>query len=162
MKIYFHLNLDGFSYAYRYPGMNKVLQAAGRVIRSFHDIGIIVFLDERFKTPFYQSLMPLSYQRHYQVRRAYEILPLVNQFFEKHKYPGIAFIFFFLQSSRYVSNEQPCLKTTGLYDDLLLLSSLFHFFYFIFSAPISSSAEVQPQQSPGISSGWTTSANEER
>ena len=30
-----------------------------------------------------------------------------------------------------------CLKTTGLYDDLLLLSSLFHFFYFIFSAPIS-------------------------
>ena len=44
---------------------------------------------------------------------------------------------FFLQSSRYVSNEQSCLKTTGLYDDLLLLSSLFHFFYFIFSAPIS-------------------------
>ena len=30
-----------------------------------------------------------------------------------------------------------CLKTTGLYDDLLLLSSLFHFSYFIFSAPIS-------------------------
>lgn len=86
MKAHFDsLNLDGFSYAYRYPGMNKVLQAAGRVIRSFHDIGIIVFLDERFKTPFYQSLMPLSYQRHYQVRRAYEILPLVNQFFEKHK-----------------------------------------------------------------------------
>ena len=34
-----------------------------------------------------------------------------------------------------VANEQSCLKTTGLYDDLL--SSLFHFFYFIFSAPIS-------------------------
>ena len=32
----------------------------------------------------------------------------------------------FLQSSRYASNEQPCLKTTGLYDDLLLLSSLTH------------------------------------
>ena len=32
---------------------------------------------------------------------------------------------------------QPCLKISGLYDDLLLLSSLFHFFYFIFSAPIS-------------------------
>ena len=46
---------------------------------------------------------------------------------------------FFLQSSRYVSNEQSCLKTTGLYDDLLLLFSLFHFFYFIFSVPISSS-----------------------
>ena len=35
-------------------------------------------------------------------------------------------MYFFLQSSRYVSNEQPCLKTTGLCDDLLLLSSLFH------------------------------------
>ena len=35
--------------------------------------------------------------------------------------------------NRCVSNEQPCLKTTGLYD-LLLLSSLFHFFYFIVSA----------------------------
>ena len=45
------------------------------------------------------------------------------------------YCFFFLQSSRYVSNEQPCLKTTGLYEDLLLLSSLFHFFYFIFSLP---------------------------
>ena len=59
---------------------------------------------------------------------------IILKFFEKYKCSGIAF---FLQSSRYVSNEQSCLKTTGLYDDLLLLSSLFHFFYFIFSAPIS-------------------------
>ena len=36
-----------------------------------------------------------------------------------------------------MSNEQSCLKTTALYDDLLLLSSLFHFFLFIFSAPVS-------------------------
>ena len=54
--------------------------------------------------------------------------------FETYKCSGIAL---FLQSSRYVSNDQSCLKTTGLYGDLLLLSSLFHFFYFIFSAPIS-------------------------
>ena len=45
-------------------------------------------------------------------------------------------LLFFLQSSRYVSNEQSCLKTTGLYDDLLLLSNLFHFFYFMFNDPI--------------------------
>ena len=55
-------------------------------------------------------------------------------FFEKYKCSGIAF---FLQSSRYVSIEQPCLKTNGLYDDPLLLSSLFYFCHFIFSAPIS-------------------------
>ena len=53
--------------------------------------------------------------------------------FEKYKCSGIAL---FLQSSRYVSNEQSCLKTTGLYDDILLLSSLFHFFQFISSASI--------------------------
>ena len=46
-------------------------------------------------------------------------------------------IAFFIQSYRYVSNELPYLKTTGLYDDLLLLSSLFHFLYFIFRALIS-------------------------
>ena len=45
--------------------------------------------------------------------------------------------FFTKAPDGYVSNEQPCLKTTRLYDDLLLLSSLFHFFYLIFSAPIS-------------------------
>ena len=57
--------------------------------------------------------------------------------FWKYKYPVTVFIFIFLQSCRYVSNEQPCLKTTGLYEELLLVSSLFHFFYFIFSALIS-------------------------
>ncbi|MCR5634592.1 MAG: ATP-dependent DNA helicase, partial [Lachnospiraceae bacterium] len=41
-------NSDGFDYAYRYPGMNKVLQAAGRVIRTAEDVGIVALLDERF------------------------------------------------------------------------------------------------------------------
>ena len=59
---------------------------------------------------------------------------IIFKFFEKYKYSGIAF---FLQNSRNVSNEQSYLKPTGLYDDLLLLSSLFYFLYFIFSAPIS-------------------------
>ena len=39
---------EGFDYAYRYPGMNKVLQAAGRVIRTIDDVGVIELLDERF------------------------------------------------------------------------------------------------------------------
>ena len=59
---------------------------------------------------------------------------IILKLFEKCKCSGIAF---FLQNSRYASNEQSCLKTTGLYDDLLLLTSLLHFFYFIFRAPIS-------------------------
>ena len=46
-------------------------------------------------------------------------------------------VFFFLQRSRCESNEQPYLKTTELFDGLLLVSSLFHFFYITFSDPIS-------------------------
>ena len=39
---------DGFDYVYRFPGMNKVQQAAGRVIRTRLDVGVIALLDERF------------------------------------------------------------------------------------------------------------------
>lgn len=41
--------MQGFDYAYLYPGMNKVLQSAGRVIRTENDKGIILLLDERFR-----------------------------------------------------------------------------------------------------------------
>ena len=53
---------DGFDYAYRYPGMNKVLQAAGRVIRTVDDFGIVVLLDERFLTGAYQRLFPREWR----------------------------------------------------------------------------------------------------
>lgn len=49
---------EGFEYAYQYPGMNKVLQAAGRVIRTASDCGVIGLLDERFLRRDYQSLFP--------------------------------------------------------------------------------------------------------
>lgn len=49
---------DGFDYAYRYPGMNKVLQSAGRVIRTESDIGIVVLLDERFLQSSYKKMFP--------------------------------------------------------------------------------------------------------
>lgn len=53
---------NGFDYAYRYPGMNKVLQAAGRVIRTEEDFGIAVLLDERFLSPAYRQLFPREWQ----------------------------------------------------------------------------------------------------
>ena len=49
---------QGFDYAYRYPGMNKVLQAAGRVIRTKEDTGTILLLDERFLNRDYRNLFP--------------------------------------------------------------------------------------------------------
>ncbi len=48
----------GFDYAYRYPGMNKVLQAAGRVIRTKEDRGEILLMDERFAERDYRTLFP--------------------------------------------------------------------------------------------------------
>ena len=52
---------NGFDYAYRYPGMNKVLQAAGRVIRTKDDTGAILLLDERFTGLDYRNLFPVEW-----------------------------------------------------------------------------------------------------
>lgn len=54
--------MDGFDYSYRYPGMNKVLQSAGRVIRTENDRGIIVLLDGRFCQKRYQELFPREWK----------------------------------------------------------------------------------------------------
>ena len=59
LKNYFdQKGLSGFDYAYRYPGMNKVLQAAGRVIRTEDDHGVILLLDERFQKEKGKEIFP--------------------------------------------------------------------------------------------------------
>ena len=59
LKSYFdQKGLSGFDYAYRYPGMNKVLQAAGRVIRTEDDRGVILLLDERFQREKGKEIFP--------------------------------------------------------------------------------------------------------
>jgi Rad3-related DNA helicase len=59
----------GFDYAYQYPGMNKVMQAAGRVIRTVQDEGIIALLDERFLNMDYQEIFPREWDEYYVVYR---------------------------------------------------------------------------------------------
>lgn len=49
---------EGKQFAYVYPGMNRVLQAAGRVIRRESDKGVIVLIDDRFDDPIYKKIMP--------------------------------------------------------------------------------------------------------
>ncbi|WP_088041100.1 ATP-dependent DNA helicase [Bacillus sp. EAC] len=49
---------NGYYYAYVFPGMNKVLQAGGRVVRSEHDYGTLLLIDDRYKSTLYQSLLP--------------------------------------------------------------------------------------------------------
>ncbi len=59
----------GFSYAYQYPGMNKVMQAAGRVIRTATDRGVIALLDDRFLQPEYTALFPMEWGTYTVVNR---------------------------------------------------------------------------------------------
>ncbi len=59
MRDYFENRYEnGFQYAYTYPGMNNVLQAAGRVIRREEDRGIVVLIDDRYADPTYKQLFP--------------------------------------------------------------------------------------------------------
>ena len=62
----------GFEYAYQYPGINRVLQAAGRVIRSETDRGVVLLIDQRYATFRYRSLLhkqwtTISVQNHRQL-----------------------------------------------------------------------------------------------
>lgn len=60
---------NGFNYAYQYPGMSKVLQAAGRVIRTAEDRGAVILLDDRFLKPEYQQLFPREWSEYGVVNR---------------------------------------------------------------------------------------------
>lgn len=71
----------GFAYAYLYQGMNKVLQAAGRVIRTVEDRGVILLLDDRFLTASYQELFPREWFP-YQVVNSRNLPQLLTEFWE--------------------------------------------------------------------------------
>lgn len=62
LKKHFENYGNGFDYAYRYPGLNKVLQAAGRVIRTDNDEGVIALLDERFMEASSRKLFPMEWE----------------------------------------------------------------------------------------------------
>lgn len=65
IKDYFDRNeKDGYDYAYVYPGMNKVLQAGGRLIRSEEDQGTLVLVDDRFQNRPYHSLLPEEWRNY--------------------------------------------------------------------------------------------------
>lgn len=64
LRDYYDLQSEnmGYDYAYTYPGMNAVLQAAGRVIRRDSDRGIVVLIDDRYATPQYAAMYPAQWK----------------------------------------------------------------------------------------------------
>jgi len=74
---------DGFGHAYRFPGMQKVLQAAGRLIRSERDRGVLLLMDDRYAQEAYSGLLP----SHLKLKRVYskeEITSLARAFWERN------------------------------------------------------------------------------
>ncbi|GAH17379.1 unnamed protein product, partial [marine sediment metagenome] len=62
MQKYFEFKWKkGFEYAYRNPGMMKVIQAAGRIFRTTTDRGFVMLIGHRFSTPYYKSVLPTDW-----------------------------------------------------------------------------------------------------
>lgn len=72
---------NGFDYAYRFPGLNKVMQAAGRVIRTENDKGIIALLDERFLQSYNKRLFPREWAGYKEVSRK-NIAKYIEEFWD--------------------------------------------------------------------------------
>jgi Rad3-related DNA helicase len=81
IKNYFsEKNNLGYEYAYMYPGMNKILQAAGRVIRTETDRGIVLLLDERFNYSYYKQLFPAHWNHFKTVRTPEQLKKIIEKF----------------------------------------------------------------------------------
>lgn len=75
-------NGHGFEYAYQMPGLNNVLQAAGRLIRSSHDAGIILLLDQRFGSARYTRLFPQHWRNYQRISSVQQLTGAVNNFWK--------------------------------------------------------------------------------
>lgn len=76
-------NRSGYDFAYLYPGMNKVLQAAGRVIRGSSDRGVVLLLDNRFPTASYRRLFPPHWNHAHTVFDTEELQDALQAFWDK-------------------------------------------------------------------------------
>lgn len=84
LKEYYDMTREnGYDYAYTYPGMNRVLQAAGRVIRREEDAGVIVLIDDRYDTDRYRVLMPEHWQDIQYAGNAQELAEVVAEFWSE-------------------------------------------------------------------------------
>lgn len=80
---YFDMNMgSGYDYAYTYPGMNNVLQAAGRVIRRDDDKGIVVLVDDRYSTPKYRELFPEHWNNIKYAGNAQSLAEIIRRFWK--------------------------------------------------------------------------------
>lgn len=75
-------NEMGYEYAYMYPGMNKVMQAVGRVIRTENDRGAVLLIDERFSYPGYRELFPPEWEHAVRINGTKTLDIVLSEFWE--------------------------------------------------------------------------------
>ncbi len=84
IKDYFNHNIgEGYEYAYVFPGMNKVLQAAGRVIRSPEDRGAILLIDDRYGSKRYKSLFPNEWSGAKNIKNNRDMKEILDRFWDR-------------------------------------------------------------------------------
>lgn len=83
VRDYFDTEGHGFEYAYQLPGLNKVMQAAGRLIRSASDVGIVALIDQRFSWTQYRRFLP-AFWRPQSVYNLSQFKQAVNNFWQNH------------------------------------------------------------------------------
>ena len=85
LKEYFDdLYQKGFDYAYTYPGFTKVIQAVGRVIRTYSDTGVAILMDERFSYNLYKNLFPAHWSNIKMINTNYKLKRELLDFYKKH------------------------------------------------------------------------------
>ena len=83
IKNYFDYELNGgFEFAYQYPGINKVMQSAGRVIRGEEDRGVVVLVDQRYQTAYYRRTLPNDWGKCYTKLTTFE--KQLEEFWEEY------------------------------------------------------------------------------
>ena len=82
-KHYDELGYSGYDYAYLNPGMNKVMQALGRVIRSENDKGAVLLIDERYLLNEYRDLFKAEWREYEVAFNKDEITAITKDFFKK-------------------------------------------------------------------------------
>ena len=85
LKEYFdNTRENGYDYAFTYPSMIKVQQAAGRVIRGENDCGVVVLMDDRYMEPPVMKLLPRHWRKIKFVSDPYVLSSALERFWEKN------------------------------------------------------------------------------
>ena len=82
MEYFKSIDLDGYNYAYVFPGMNKIMQAVGRLIRSENDRGVALLIDERYMTRAYQDLFRDEWKDYEVIMNTDDLNKTIKKFFK--------------------------------------------------------------------------------